>query len=202
MQDAAATGSGSGGGGGRGARTSLWSLVVDVAGARGEPHSFATKTTAAVAAAGAAVFVAAVTLTALDGHPVRRGVWAAVLAAPVGALARWRLSPLNYTLPGRARFLPLGTLAANVGGCVLTCGVAAWTARAPPPPGGAAAVVATALQVGVAGALSTVSTLAAEATAMLRQAPADASGYAYLAVTWGAAVAVGVVVYGVGGVWA
>jgi fluoride ion exporter CrcB/FEX len=63
-------------------------------------------------------------------------------------------------------------------------------------------VVATALQVGVAGALSTVSTLAAEATAMLRQAPADASGYAYLAVTWGAAVAVGVVVYGVGGVWA
>lgn len=179
-----------------------WVLAVAVAGGRDAPHSFATKTTAAVTAAGVACFATGVALVSVDAHPVRRGVWAAVLAAPAGALTRWSLSPLNYRLPGRWRFLPAGTLAANICGCALTSAVAAWTARRPPPPGSGAAVAATALQVGVAGALSTVSTLAAEATAMLRQAPADTGGYAYMALTWACAVGVGVAVYGVGGVWA
>ena len=179
-----------------------WETLVEAAGGRGVAHSFATKTNAVVTAAGLAVFAASIALTAIDGHPVRRGVWTAVLAAPLGALTRWRLSPLNYRLPGAWRFLPAGTLAANVGGCLLTCAVAAWTARVPPGPGSPSAILAAALQIGVAGSLSTVSTLAAEATAMLRQAPADASGYAYLAITWAAAVGVGVLVYGVGGVLA
>ena len=164
------------------------------------PHGV-TKTEAVVATAGAACLAAAATLTALDGHPVRRGVWAAVLVSPVGALVRWGLSPLNYSLPGRARFLPTGTLAANMAGCALTYAVAAALAVSPPAPGSAASIVAAALQLGVAGALSTVSTLAAELTAMLRTAPAHVGGYAYGAVSWAGAQVLGVAIYGAA-VWA
>ena len=91
--------------------------------------------------------------------------------------------------------MPAGTLAANVAGCAVTFSVAAALERSPPRSVWAAAV-AKALQVGVAGSLSTVSTLSAEVTAQLRRAPADARGYAYLGLTWLCAQVVGVVVYG------
>ena len=48
---------------------------------------------------------------------------------------------------------------------------------------------------------ATVSTLAAELTAMLRTAPAHVGGYAYGAVTWAGAQVLGVAIYGAA-VWA
>lgn len=162
-------------------------------------YSFATKTNALAVLAAAALWVSFLLLFVLDEaenpSASRRGEWLAVVLAPVGCLLRWRLATLNYKLPGKWKFLPAGTLAANVGGCVVTFTVAAVLARRPPSSVWGAAV-AKALQVGVAGSLSTVSTLSAEVTAQLRRAPADARGYAYLGITWVCAQVVGVVVYG------
>ena len=158
-------------------------------------YSFATKTNALAVFFSFVIWVSFLLLFVLDeardASASRRGEWLAVVLAPVGCLVRWRLATLNYSLRGRWRFLPAGTLAANVAGCA----VAAALARSPPRSVGAAAV-AKALQVGVAGSLSTVSTLSAEVTAQLRRAPADARGYAYLGLTWLSAQVVGVVVYG------
>ena len=117
-----------------------------------------------------------------------------MLLGPVGCLLRWRLSPLNYSLPGRARFLPAGTLAANCLGCAASFMCASLLDRVGPGPWGGVALRA--VQVGFAGALSTVSTLTAEAASQLRRVPADTTGFLYLAITWLASLAIGVVAYG------
>ena len=162
-------------------------------------YSFATRTNAAAVLLSLALWVTFLLLFVLDEAEgttaSRRGEWLAVVLAPLGCLLRWRLATLNYSLAGRWRFLPAGTLAANLGGCALTFAVAAVLERRPPSSVWGAAV-AKALQVGVAGSLSTVSTLSAEVTAQLRRAPADARGYVYLGLTWLSAQAIGVLVYG------
>ena len=162
-------------------------------------YSFATRTNAAAVLLSLALWVTFLLLFVLDEAEgttaSRRGEWLAVVLAPLGCLLRWRLATLNYSLAGRWRFLPAGTLAANLGGCALTFAVAAMLERRPPSSVWGAAV-AKALQVGVAGSLSTVSTLSAEVTAQLRRAPADARGYVYLGLTWLSAQAIGVLVYG------
>lgn len=48
----------------------------------------------------------------------RRGQWLALLLGPFGCVLRWLLSQYNYKLPGAARWLPAGTLAANMLGCL------------------------------------------------------------------------------------
>jgi len=163
-------------------------------------YSFATRTNALAVFLALVLWISFLLLFILDESKgtsaSRRGEWLAVVLAPVGCLIRWRLATLNYSLKGKWRFLPAGTLAANVGGCLVTFAVAAVLERKPPTGSVWAAAVAKALQVGVAGSLSTVSTLSAEVTAQLRRAPADARGYAYLGITWACAQAVGVVVYG------
>ena len=162
-------------------------------------YSFATRTNALAAFFSLTLWLTFLLLFVLDEDKgttaSRRGDWLAVVLAPLGCLVRWRLATLNYSLKGKWRFLPAGTLAANVAGCVVTFAVAAVLERRPASSVWGAAV-ARALQVGVAGSLSTVSTLSAEVTAQLRRAPADARGYAYLGITWLCAQVVGVVVYG------
>lgn len=52
-------------------------------------------------------------------HPARRRAqWLAVLLGPAGCTARWLLSQYNYRVPGAWRWLPAGTLAANLLGCL------------------------------------------------------------------------------------
>ena len=52
------------------------------------------------------------------GGPCRRAQWLALLLGPFGCVLRWLLSQYNYRLPGAARWLPAGTLAANMLGCL------------------------------------------------------------------------------------
>jgi len=171
---------------------------------------FVARTHAAVAVLGLALWAGMAAALFLDAAPgpageARRARWGAALLAPLGCALRWRLAPLNYRLPGRARSLPAGTLAANGLGCLATALLSVAAVRGLPPagaPGGAWGRVAVrAGQAGFCGALSTVSTLMAEAASQLRRVPADASGYAYLGLTWVMAVGVTVVAYGPA-VWA
>ena len=50
--------------------------------------------------------------------PCRRAQWFAVLLGPFGCTLRWLLSQYNYHLPGAWHWLPAGTLAANMLGCL------------------------------------------------------------------------------------
>ena len=49
----------------------------------------------------------------------RRAQWLAVLLGPPGCFLRWYLSRFNYKLHGRWRWLPCGTLAANMAACLV-----------------------------------------------------------------------------------
>lgn len=55
-----------------------------------------------------------------------------MLLGPLGCTARWLLSQYNYRLPGGWRWLPAGTLAANLLGCLtdFVVGVCARSAHA------------------------------------------------------------------------
>ena len=69
---------------------------------------------------------------AIEALPAcRRAQWLAVLFGPAGCTARWLLSQANYTLPGRWKWLPAGTLAANMIACLVdyvvgVCAAAPW----------------------------------------------------------------------------
>ena len=43
----------------------------------------------------------------------------AILFGPFGCTLRWLLSMTNYKLPGSWKWLPIGTLAANMLGCTI-----------------------------------------------------------------------------------
>lgn len=60
----------------------------------------------------------AVAYTACTCGAHRRAQWLALLLGPSGCVLRWLLSQYNYRLPGAARWLPAGTLAANMLGCL------------------------------------------------------------------------------------
>jgi fluoride ion exporter CrcB/FEX len=174
---------------------------------------FVLRTHIAVALLAVGLWAGAAAALVLDSHTpggrgeARRARWAAVLLAPPGCILRWRLAPLNYRLRGRLRALPAGTLAANALGCLATALLSVIAVRALPPPSPSstthswARIWTRAAQAGFCGALSTVSTFMAEAAAQLRRVPADASGYAYIGMTWAVAVVITVVAYGPA-VWA
>jgi len=125
----------------------------------------------------------------------------AALLAPLGVALRWQLvSRLNAPPPRAAaaaadgdatpaverpapKWLPAGTLAANTLACLFDAALSAWVTRA--PPGAQRAHVADVWMSGFAGALSTVSSVAA-ATASLFAQPVKGArrGYSYLTLTW------------------
>lgn len=182
------------------------SLAATILGTRPDAAvGFVTRTHILVGLLGFALWVGMAAAVVFDGggSEARRARWGAVLLAPPGCMLRWCLAPLNYRLRGRFRSLPGGTLAANALGCLCTALLSVVAVRALPPAGsgggpasGWGRVATRAAQAGFCGALSTVSTLMAEAASQLRRVPADASGYAYLGLTWAVAVVVTVVAYG------
>ena len=101
------------------------------------------------------------------------------LFGPAGVLLRWQLGRLNGVWP-RAPWLSLGTLAANSLGCILAAAVSAAISRRRLSAYWDS-VVGAALISGLAGGLSTVSTVASE-TAMLMRG-SKLKGYAYLGLT-------------------
>jgi fluoride ion exporter CrcB/FEX len=133
---------------------------------------------------------------ALSTDAAARAVCLAALCSPAGVLARWQLSRWNGAVQ-RARWLPAGTLAANVAACVLDAALGAGHARGElgrgPVWGG---IVNDALQAGIGGGLSTVSTAASE-TALLLSVPGGRwRGYAYLLLTWAASFAPAAAIFG------
>jgi CrcB protein len=101
------------------------------------------------------------------------------LFGPAGVLLRWQLSRLNARWP-RAPWLSLGTLAANTLGCILAAAVSAAISRRRLSAYWQS-VVGAALVSGLAGGLSTVSTVASEAAMLMHGS--KLKGYAYLALT-------------------
>lgn len=116
----------------------------------------------------------------------RRSFWASAMFAPVGAVLRWRLSPLNRIRPA----FPIGTFLANITAVLLDAAI------------GAALVVhsdssreevfyLSAIITGLGGSLSTVSTWIAEASALPRP-----QKYTYIMVSLVSAQLLGILVYG------
>lgn len=124
-------------------------------------------------------------------------LWVGCLVGPVGVWVRWFLARLNVRGVGRWKWVPIGTLIANVSAaCVMaalaTVKKAVKTERVE--------TVASGLQLGLLGCLSTVSTFVAEFNAMrLSEEPWRA--YAYSALTMSISFGFGVLIYSVP-VWA
>ncbi|KAK9831415.1 hypothetical protein WJX81_002965 [Elliptochloris bilobata] len=157
----------------------------------------------AVAAGLAALTALWVVLAVVDDHPdqaARRAQWFAMLLGPFGCMLRWLLSRLNYRLPGSWRWLPAGTLAANMLGCLTDFIVGVIAVRVGVL-GYWPLVVMYAVRTGFAGALSTVSTYVAETHAQLKLVPESLHGYEYSFGSLLAGLLLGVVVYGPA-VWA
>lgn len=130
-------------------------------------------------------------------NPTIAGIWLSVLFGPAGCLLRWRLAV--YNAPGaiprrKLKWLPIGTLAANLLACALNFGMQA--AQLHGRPAGASAAAVAALVVGVGGSLSTVSTWAVEVQRLLLQWPRRAWGYSYTMLSSIAAVLLGLFIYG------
>ena len=102
-----------------------------------------------------------------------RNLWLALLLAPVGAIARWKLSALNGTLRGRWSWFFLGTFTANMLACALNGVCKALTA------GGdasfALAVATSGWGTGLDGCLSTVSTWVSEIRKLTPKLPGELS---------------------------
>jgi fluoride ion exporter CrcB/FEX len=155
------------------------------------PEDVVAATVLAAAVAGCAAGLV------LSVHPDARAVCLAALCGPFGVVARWYLSRANGALR-RAPWLPLGTLGANVAACVFDAALGAGAARTRLGQGAYwGALLNSALQAGIGGGLSTVSTVAAE-TALLLSAPPGARwrGYAYLLITWTASAAPAAAIFG------
>ncbi len=128
--------------------------------------------------------------------PSSRQICLAALFGPFGVILRWHLGRWNGAL-GAAPWLPAGTLAANTLGCVFDAAVSAafWRNRL-----GRGeywgSLLDGALQAGFAGALSTVSTVAAEAALLMGAPRTRWRGYAYLGATLAFGFAPAAAIYG------
>mmetsp|Transcript_4795 Transcript_4795/g.6537 ORF Transcript_4795/g.6537 Transcript_4795/m.6537 type:complete len:253 (-) Transcript_4795:317-1075(-) len=99
------------------------------------------------------------------------------LIAPLGTLLRWRLSKLNgYFTDPKWKWVPFGTLAANLIGSVVSALTAAIKLRTDDD---LTEIWMGALKTGFAGCLSTVSTYAAETTKLMELLPRQSYGYYY-----------------------
>lgn len=123
----------------------------------------------------------------------------AMLFAPIGALARWKMSGLNGKLRIEGwEWLPLGTFAVNVFGSMVSVGMVAGEYKLGPNHyytnsfwlvGSIRAV-----KVGFAGSLTTVSTFVAEVSGFMQKKTEHA--YPYIVVTLSVSCAMSAIVYG------
>ena len=125
-----------------------------------------------------------------------RVVCLAALCGPFGVIARWQLARWNGAL-GALSWLPLGTLLANVAASVFDAALAAGYERTQLSRGAVwSGVLNAALQAGIGGGLSTVSTAAAEASLLLSTPGTRWRGYAYLLATLVLSYAPALAIYG------
>ncbi|CAK0780113.1 hypothetical protein CVIRNUC_004940 [Coccomyxa viridis] len=142
-----------------------------------------------------ALFIALTVLDREPQHQARRGQWLAVLLGPFGCTTRWLLSKTNYKLRGRWNWLPVGTFAANMLGCLVDYILGGVNARVGNE-GYWGSIVTYAIRTGCSGALSTVSTFVAEVHGQLKMVPEKLRGYTYSVGSLLAGALLGVIVYG------
>ncbi|KMT19997.1 hypothetical protein BVRB_1g000200 [Beta vulgaris subsp. vulgaris] len=123
-------------------------------------------------------------------------LWLGCLVAPLGVWMRWWLARLNgrgLGKAGRWRWVPFGTLAANVSAA---CMMAALATVKEAVNTNDCNTVASGLQLGLMGCLSTVSTFMAEYNAM-RESSHPFRAYAYALITIGISFGLGTLIYSV-----
>ncbi|XP_022141383.1 fluoride export protein 2 [Momordica charantia] len=120
-------------------------------------------------------------------------LWVGCLVGPVGVWVRWFLARLNGRGVGRWKWVPIGTLMANV---LAACVMAALATVKKAVKGERVETVAGGLQLGLMGCLSTVSTFAAEFNAM-RVSERPWRAYAYAALTMAISFVCGVFIYSI-----
>eukprot|EP00536_Pseudo-nitzschia_multiseries_P005313 jgi/Psemu1/238406/estExt_Genewise1.C_990020 len=124
-----------------------------------------------------------------------------MLFAPPGALLRWKLSALNGKLGdyvprlNRMSWLPMGTLAANVLGAMVSISMIGWEYNLEMSGSGGFWGIATvrAIKIGFSGCLSTVSTFVSEIHKLtnIRQD----RGYKYILITLSLSAVVGMILF-------
>lgn len=150
---------------------------------------------AVLCAALIASFITAAVIDNSSSHTGRRIIWLAVLLGIPGAILRWLLADLNFALPGRVSWLPAGTLAANTLSVIVI--VSAQIPMDRSTEGKWSVIWLLAVQGGFCGALSTVSTLVNEIFQMFKEgAVGQRRAYAYIFVTFAAAIILAIVIYG------
>ena len=131
-----------------------------------------------------------------SSNTTAREVCLAALCGPFGVVVRWQLARWNGALRA-APWLPLGTLAANVAACVFDAALAAGYVRTRLARGAVwGGVLNAALQAGIGGGLSTVSTAVVEASLLFTVVGSRWRGYAYLLLTLVASYAPALAIYG------
>ncbi|XP_022773216.1 fluoride export protein 2-like isoform X2 [Durio zibethinus] len=123
-------------------------------------------------------------------------LWLACLVAPLGVWIRWFLARLNGRGLGKSgilRWLPFGTLIANISAA---CIMAALSIAEKPVNTKNFNTVATGIQLGFLGCLSTVSTFIAEFNAM-RESKYPWRAYVYAFITMGLSFVLGILIYDV-----
>lgn len=144
-----------------------------------------------------ALMLAAAIGTSLDVNVIgRRYLWLALAIAPFGTLVRYFLSRLNGRGLGRERahlrWLPLGTLATNIGASLLEAALSVTNLAATNKN---STFIIGALQLGFCGSMSTVSTLVNELSVLHASAPTRWRAYAYLLFSLSLAFVIGILVY-------
>lgn len=129
-------------------------------------------------------------------HTWMRSAWFCSLFAPFGCILRWYLSRFNYTLPGRWAWLPVGTLGANLVGCIITFALQCPLTRSSLALGYWGNLLLPAAQIGFVGSLTTVSTMVTEIAKLLEAFPDSIHGYTYVIMSIGGGVLSGLIVYG------
>eukprot|EP00250_Pteridium_aquilinum_P002045 c12253_g1_i4 orf=257-1693(+) len=121
-----------------------------------------------------------------------RILWLACLVAPPGVWTRWLLARFNGKgVGGRLKWLPVGTLLANLTGASLEAVLALLLFVVPNQ---TAALLIGGLQLGFLGCLSTVSTFVAEVYTM-HEGPMRLKAYTYTILTLGLGLALCIILY-------
>ncbi|XVF39394.1 hypothetical protein PTKIN_Ptkin01aG0031300 [Pterospermum kingtungense] len=130
----------------------------------------------------------------VNDHSSGAQLWLACLVAPLGVWIRWFLARLNgLGNSGILRWLPIGTLIANVSAATI---MAALSIVEKLVNSKNFDTVATAIQLGFLGCLSTVSTFIAEFNAM-RESKHPWRAYVYAIITMGISFVFGILIYNV-----
>jgi CrcB protein len=126
-----------------------------------------------------------------------RVLWLQVLFTPPGALLRWSLTSRfnNFTIREGWDWLPVGTLAANLLGSLISILLLAVEFRTNSLASSWTMPVVAAIRVGTAGSLSTVSTFVKEIVDMTTRYPHQAKAYYYGLITIGTAMLLSLLVY-------